>query len=682
MRLGRIAVLLSLIGFIGLLAYGIEVSLPRSGPSLDRTLTPVTTLAPAGIGSYDVLGKVVERPEAEQLLQTVEGQAQLSRENGAIEITEDLIALGRRAFYTETFGNEYFFTDVMGAIDGGINLVNLGRAIVALGGKGTTNLQVRLDKDYTVGGRTFPKGTLLSTGLDVPPGSLIPLGVKIHKAGGKIQMGITCAACHAAIDQETGRVMEGAPNVDLDSGLLLAFATNSAAMFRQTGVNPLKLPEGEQTYINAAGQTAKLVNAKAFEDAVDADFLSWSPGNFDSSPDNVNNPAQNPSSYTHEAYPYGWSGFSSIGWFHGLTTLNNNVHATNSDPSTGADASLPLLGIDKETYLGSMLQNSANPKFRLPKGARPSEFFDAIDPTPGEPGMNQVIRMPGYPKGSLFAIDGLLASSPGLPVGEQLNGMSAYQNTLAPPPHKADADLETLQRGAKVFTEAGCISCHSGRYFNNHQVIGEIDIQGQPSRAKALAKIPGIFTPVPQTYPPSLRVPLPSNPPTLDVPTDITPLRDRELAFAQNNPDGGYKVQNLIGLYLSAPYLHDGGVAATQEAIAPDEDGWYQVVQPDGMGLAGTWVQQIEPDPEASLRVLVDRNLREAAVQANQDNDNLQNIHSDGSGHNYWVDRKAGFAPEDQTAIVQFLMAIDDDPAVLPTEEGEPIVAQSMRAGS
>lgn len=676
MRLGRIAVLLSLIGFIGLLAYGIELSLPRGGPSFSKTLTPMTTPAPAGLGSYDVLGVVVDRPEAEQLLQTPEGQQQLSRENGAVEITQDLIDLGRKAFYTETFGNEYFFTDVMGAIDGGINLVNLSRAIVALGGKPTTNLQVRLDHDYIVGGRNFPKGTLLSTGLDVPPGSLIPLGVKIHKAGGKIQMGITCAACHSAVDQRSGRIIEGAPNVDLDSGLLLAFATNSAAMFRQTGVNPLKLPQGEQTYINANGNSAKLVDAKAFEDAVDADFLAWSPGNFDSSPDNVNNPAQNPSSYTYEAYPYGWSGFSSIGWFHGLTTLNNNVHATNSDPSTGADASLPLLGIDKETYLGAMLQNAAHPKFRLPEGAKPSEFFDQIDPTPGQPGMNQVIRMPGYPKGSLFAIDGLLASSPGLPVGEQLNGMSAYQNTLAPPPHESDAEIDTLKRGAKVFTEAGCIKCHSGRYFNNHRVIGEIEIKGQPSRAKALAKIPGIFT-QPKTYPPSLSVPLPADPPVLEVPTDIMPRADRQLAFAQNNPAGGYKVQNLIGLYLSVPYLHDGGVAAAAEAIAPDPSGWYQVVKPEEMGLAGTWMQQIEPDPEASLRVLVDRNLRKAAVEANRESPELQAIHSDGSGHNYWVDCKAGFTPEDQTAIVQFLMAIDDDPAVLPIEDGEPLVART-----
>lgn len=666
MRFGRILVLLSLLGFVGLLGYRTELALPASAPKLSKTLTPITQAAPAGLGSYDRLGQVINVTEADRLLQTEAGQQELSRDNGAVEVTENLISLGRKAFYTETFGNEYFFTDVLGAIDGPVNLKNLSRAILALGGKATTNLQVKLDEDVTIGGREFQKGEILNTGLDVPKGSLIPLGVQLHKRGGKIQMGMTCAACHAAVDQATGKIMEGAPNADFDSGLLLAFATNSAAMFRQTGAKPTAVPEGDRTYINAAGKTAKLPDAKAFEDAVDAQFLAWSPGNFDSSPDNNNNPAQNPSSYTHEAYPYGWSGFAAVGWFHGLTTLNNNVHATNSDPSTGADSSLPLLGIDKETYLGLMLQNAADPEFRLPEGAKPSEFFDRIDPTPGQPGLNEVVRMPKYPKGSPIAPDGLLASSPGLPLAEQLNGMSAYQNTLAPPPHEPIANLDSLQHGAKVFEEAGCISCHAGRYFTNHHVIAENKLKAQPSRAVALSKLPRILS-SPQTYPPSLAVPLPADPPVLDVPTNITPRADQELALAMNNPAGGYKVVSLIGLYLSAPYLHDGGVATSANALKPNDDGWYSVVNPDEMGLSGTWMKRIEPDPEASLRVLVDRSLRQMAVTANRQNPDLQAINSDGSGHHYWVDQKAGFTPEDQTDLIQFLLSIDDDPIMLPS---------------
>lgn len=657
-------VFIGLIVFIGLLGYLIEFSLPTRAPRLSNTFTPITQPTLQEIGSYDVMGNVVDKATAVQLLQTQDGRIELAPENGAVEITEDLINLGRDTFYRETFGNEYFFTDVLGAINGPINLISVGKAIAALGGKHTTNLQIQLDQEVTIGGRTFAAGSMLNTGLDVPTGALIPLGMQTYKRGAEVQIGLTCALCHAAVDQVTGKILEGAPNTDVDTGLLQAFATNSAAMFRQTGVNPTRLPTGERSYINAAGEIAYLPDAKALEDAVDAQFLAWPPGNFDSSPDNKNNPAQNPSSYTFKSYPYGWSGFASVGWFHGLTTLNNNVHATNSDPTTGSYAASALLGIDKETYLGVMLQNAANPKFRLPESAKPSEFLERHDPTPGNPAINQVVKMPGYPKGSVFVLDGLMASSPGLPVGAQLNGMSAYQNSLAPPPSPTTFDLASLEQGASIF-ETNCAQCHSGRYFTNHNVIPLDEIKSQPSRASALAKLPQLFVP-PEAYPPNLSVPLPADPPIISVPADLTPQPVQEVAYAINPATGGYKVQNLIGLYLSAPYLHDGGVAASAEALQQNADGFYSVADANQIGLAGTALQNIEPDPEASLRVLLDRNLRKAAVAANRANPNLQITNVDGSGHEYWIDQQADFTAKDQTHLIQFLLSIDDDPVVLP----------------
>lgn len=663
----------ALLILVGLLGYAVELSLPMQAPQLSNTETPLIQPTAQEMGSYDVLGYAVDRATAEQLLQTEAGQIQLAPESGAVEITEDLFQLGRDAFYRETFGNEYFFTDVMGAIDGPLNLVTISKAIAALGGQPTTNLQVTLDQDATIGRQTFAAGTVLNTGLDVPAGWLAPLGMQIHKQGGKIRVGLTCALCHAALNPETGRIVEGAPNVDVDTGLLQAFATNSAAMFRQTGVNPITMPTGDRAYVNAVGQQDYLPDADALEAAVDAQLLAWPPGNFDSSPDNVNNPAQIPSSYTFETYPYGWSGFSSVGWFHGLTTLNNNVHATNSDPTTGSYASQALLGIDKETYLGVILQNSANPKFRLPNGAKPSQFLEKNDPTPGEPAINEVIKMPGYPKGSVFILDGLMASSPGFPVGAQLNGMSIYQNSLAPPPYAPEhhptnhlTDYQNLKRGAAIFEKANCAQCHSDRYFTNHDVIPVHQIRSQPSRATALAKMPQIFVP-PETYPPNILVPPPADPPVLSVPTGITPTSAQNLAYALDDAgSGGYKVQNLIGIYLSAPYLHDGGVAASAEALQQAEDGYYRVADPTQMGLAGTSMQWIMPDPAASLRVLVDRDLRQVAVSANRANSDLQITHVDGSGHEYWVDREAGFTAQDQTDLIEFLLSIDDDPVVLP----------------
>ncbi len=297
MRLRGVIILLALLIFISFFAYQIDLAFSGT-PSLNNTYTPLSHPTAQEIGSYDVLGKVVSKVEAENLLKTEEGKQQLSAENGAVAITEDLIALGRKAFYRETFGNEIFLTDVTGILNGPLNINNLTKAILSLKGQPTTNLQVTMDRDMNVGDRNFKKGDILNTGLDIPANSLIFLGMITHINKGKIRVGITCAACHATVDKKTGRILEGAPNNDLDTGLMLALASNSASWFRHTGVNPLTVRSGKQTYIRSNNQEARLPDAKAFEDAVDTQLLSWTPGNFDSTGDNHNNPSQNPSSYT------------------------------------------------------------------------------------------------------------------------------------------------------------------------------------------------------------------------------------------------------------------------------------------------------------------------------------------------------------------------------------------------
>ncbi|WP_228054494.1 hypothetical protein [Gloeocapsopsis crepidinum] len=285
MRLRPIIILISLIVLVGFIAFRIELALPGTPPSLYNTYTPLTKAAPQEIGSYDVLGHAVSQAEADQLLQTEIGRQELSPENGAVEVSEELVDLGRKAFYLETFGNEYLFTDVIGILDGPLNIGSLSKAILALGGKPTTNLQVTLDEDVTVGNRTFSAGTVLNTGIDVPKGSLFPLGIRSFLDRGKVRVGVTCALCHAAVSSETGRVLEGAPNNDVDTGLIIAFASNSAALFRQASANPTEMPLGDRIYINKDGQEARLPDIKAMEDAVDTDLLSWPPGNFTSNGD-------------------------------------------------------------------------------------------------------------------------------------------------------------------------------------------------------------------------------------------------------------------------------------------------------------------------------------------------------------------------------------------------------------
>ncbi|PHM07019.1 hypothetical protein [Nostoc sp. 'Peltigera malacea cyanobiont' DB3992] len=104
-------------------------------------------------------------------------------------------------------------------------MITVGQAIAKLGGKHTTNLRIPINEDVTIGGRTFKAGTFLNTGLDVPANSLVPLGMRASLTKGKLRFGITCALSHATLDNKTGRILEGAPNNDVNTGLVLAFAT-------------------------------------------------------------------------------------------------------------------------------------------------------------------------------------------------------------------------------------------------------------------------------------------------------------------------------------------------------------------------------------------------------------------------------------------------------------------------
>jgi mono/diheme cytochrome c family protein len=652
---GSVLAMAAVLFFLG------DIRLPMRPPALSNTYTPDIQPAPLEIGSFDIMGQVVSHDEAQALLQTEAGRQMLSREQGAIEITQDLIDLGREVFYLETFGNEYVASDIAGSLDGPINLWTVSRAILALGGRHTTNLQVPVDEDTVIGGRTFPAGSVLDTGLDVPPGALLPLGMRLRISDGQIRTGITCALCHASVDPTTGTIIEGATNADINIGLILAAAPNSAAFFRRTDVNPLELPAGERSYVNSRGELALLPDARALEDAVDAALLTW-PGTFDLTDDLVINPTFIPSSFSFGQWPYGWNGFASLGWFQGLSTLNNNVHAVTADVTNDPVFMEALLGIDAETYLGILLQNASSVRWRLPDGARPSEFFSSVTPTPLTPGVIDLVMMPDYPRGSAFVPNGLLAGSPGFPVGEQINALSAFQNRLAPPPSNPTDDIDALRSGAEVFLAAGCAECHSGRHFSKNQVIPLSVIGTQPSRAFGQVDKPATYVP-PRTYPPSITAPPMPGVGAIDVPI-TTPEEIRDLAYAVDG-EGGYKVVTLIGIYLQAPYLHDAGVAAGPGAFH-FVNGRYDVADASQLGMAGTLMRGVRPDPAASLRALIDRRLRAPMIDANHAHPDLQRANIEGIGHEFWVDDQAGFTVQQQTDLIVFLLSLDDDPAVLP----------------
>lgn len=498
------------------------------------------------------------------------------------ETADAQFKLGRQTFYGETFGNEVFFTDIMGILDGPLTIPNLVRALLETGGRGTTNLEVRVSRDVIVGGQTFRKGERVKTGLDVPRGAWVPLGLPLSYHKGRLRVGITCAVCHAAVDPDRKTVVEGAPNNDLNVGLLLAFASNSAAYF-------------PHARLESGTPSGRLSDAASLEDTVDAAFLQWSPGNFDASTDLRSNPVQTPDLFTRGKHPYGWTGFAAEGPFQGLTTFNHNF-TRDSDPLTQADTSLTDWGIDKETYLGAILRGSATKRFRYDpaRGPRPSEFFARIDPTPGTPGVIAVTIPPTYPRPTPTAPAGLFIGPPGRPAGEHASALSVFQNALVPPDSGRPLSAAAV-RGRAVFQKAGCAACHAGPNLTNHQIVPTAQIGTEPSHASTAGS------------------------------------------------RGGYKVPGLAGLAWTAPYLHDGGVA-----VGPPPQ--------RSVGVTATLLQGIRPDPAESLRALLDRDLRERVVAANRASPTLRATHVDGGGHHFWVDPAAGFSPDEQSALVAYLL--------------------------
>lgn len=122
-------------------------------------------------------------------------------------------------------------------------------------------------------------------------------------------------------------------------------------------------------------------------------------------------------------------------------------------------------------------------------------------------------------------------------------------------------------------------------------------------------------------------MPVPPNAKVLKVPTDML------------DPE-----QIRIGLYWTAPYLHDGGVIAGADAKKQ-------------LGFPGTLDKGIQPDPANSLRALVDKKLREQVIAANR-LANLQEVHVQGIGHDYWVDETTGFTQQEQEALIKYLLLL------------------------
>ncbi|HEY9726045.1 MAG TPA: hypothetical protein V6D50_06305 [Chroococcales cyanobacterium] len=649
---------------------------PKATLATDALLQPAPTQP---LGYYDYFGQLLTSTQAAQLVSSKglsPGDPASYQKIGAVQITQQLIDKGEDIFFNRKIGDTFGLQKVFG-FQAGFNLLapEITKAIRDLQGQPTTNLHITLQKNLQLGSRVLPAGKVLNTGLDVEKGKRIPIGLKLLSGD------LTCAICHAVASPTGGR-LKGVPNSDLAITFFIATAPNSAAAFARINLNPFdaKYQGNGKTIIDSQGQQVKLPDPQKFEAAFDDAVLDIPPGQFESSPDTINNTTQIPTNFTFKSGPYLPDGQFAVGPFAGLSAQANSVHSSEVNLLAAAQLSAQTIGIDPEVYLGIALQNAADPSIRLPQGppVKPSQWLRQVAPNITQAELEDQVPVPGvgsYPnlQPSLFTYNGLVFSPK---TGQLLdpasgpfffaaNAMAAFENSLVPPPNRTPENQQALtsgsvQRGAQVFEQAGCVSCHIPPFFTDNKIHPISEIKSNPARAESRLGFNQLLVP-PKMYSLNTPVPIPANAQVLDVPTDGISASPTTLPNGIL-PDGGYKTMSLRGLYLSAPYLHDGGVAVRAGTFQAGPQGRFLVADPTGLGLPGTLGQSIPADSASSLRALIDRRLRRRVIAANQANPGLKRSNLDGTGHEFYVDDATGFTPAQQTDLVNFLLALDDNP--------------------
>jgi hypothetical protein len=314
-RHGRVQVpggwaMLSLAG--GLIALGglacpFGFQLAPTDPQVAALLAPAPTL-PTGV--YDHFGVLKSPAEARRVVSDAGLDPELASSYsrlGMVHVTPELIQEGRDLFFQQSLGTRHSLVDILDFAgtfgrapvdmfflsfdpaqdpDGIFAFLREAALASAFGHSGaTTNLQVRLSRNLRIGSRLLPPGTVLNTGLDIPAGGLIPVGFEAGQ--------LSCALCHASVSPQTGQVVAGMPNTDLNIALFLVLSSNTAAAVLRLNAadfHPMdpKFPRGGRTIIDSTGQSVQLPDPVAFERAIDDFIFDTMPnGSFEAAPDSV-----------------------------------------------------------------------------------------------------------------------------------------------------------------------------------------------------------------------------------------------------------------------------------------------------------------------------------------------------------------------------------------------------------
>jgi hypothetical protein len=250
--------------------------------------------------------------------------------------------------------------------------------------------------------------------------------------------------------------------------------------------------------------------------------------------------------------------------------------------------------------------------------------------------------------------------------------VSMMLDWVEPPPNRstllANAGRAGLvDKGYDAFKGAGCADCHAGPYFTNNLIVPLEVIGTDDARAKATRPLQAFLAP---QYDPRTGLAVSSG------------LRGIISKFFGGERTG-YKVVTLRYLWGSAPYLHDGGVAVTLRPDSQpagddlqallrraDSEKIYGVAQILA-GRDANPASYLRANAALSLQAVLLESEREKVIRANQDKVysipgspdriSIASIHIQGIGHKYWIQDEPG--GDKITALVAFLLALDDDPS-------------------
>lgn len=434
---------------------------------------------------------------------------------------------GRSVFRFETFGNERFWSDTLGLAEGLARLKITPNALLAVG------VQLDGDKlpsdfrrsDVGNGPYTDPRATRRLLDANAVIG-LVARGERI---------GVTCALCHSRADGRigdgVGRRLDGLPNAHLKVGALIAWGDRSRAYL--PFLNLVGLGRGPRVEAAADPRGDPSATTRLERD-VDAALRAWPAGQSDVVPDGVGNPTDiMPVFNLVDVGPYNWDGF-----FQEAADAHNHFFSVVLDPTTLVAATgTPFLSMGAPVAWEGTLRGAYE------------ALLSAIDPAMAKP------RVTAARSGAVgFRVN-----------GEDLAALHAYLARLLPPP-TAGVDEQTLDAGRRVFRAAGCNECHleSPKTTGAIVPLGELATGSAPKRIDLATVFGGVLQDDPDSG-----------------------YDDRLIVMNAEWRRGkkGYKVPQLVGVALTAPYLHDGSVPTLDALLSPDRGRRaphpYYVVHPD-----------------------------------------------------------------------------------------------------